>query len=168
MYTTKQKKSVSRQIDTYKKQKSRNITNYVSQRFDIPKNYEEHIKGECKDNVLTGGHSKSMMEAKWNSIKKQNLAIIGNQQDSRAFKASWKITEYKATGGNRKRSETTTKKYIGSPKESTFFPNSWDYNTIKREIESVTLTSGSNYGESKSGIMIAKSGNTAYPIVSGR
>ena len=160
------KEKVSRRIDDSERvmrkrinnlEKGGNYTNRVYQKFEIPANYEEHVKGECKKNKLTGGHSQQLMASKWNSFEGENLTIKGTQKNDEVYTANWFIKKYK--------NGQELKKYIGPPKESTFFPDSWNYARIQNEIKSVSLTKGKNYGESISGIKIAKSGDTAYPVI---
>lgn len=159
MYETRQnKEKVSRRTNTDDAHQSIKSKNYVYQKIDIPRNYEEHIKGECDGKNLTGGHSQPLMVSKWNQIEPDNLKIIGVQNDDEPYEAEWTINSYT----DKKRVKKFGRKVN---KKSTFFPNNWNYNEIVKQIRSVCLMGGYNFGASESGKFIAKSGNTVYPII---
>lgn len=116
----------------------------VVQKFEVPKNYDKHVKGEIKNEKYTGGHSQPLMADTWGA----DLNIAGTQSNEKAYKASWNLKSKKA-----------------KPKDSTFYPDLWSYKKIEDQIKSTILMGGKNYAESNSGIIIAKSGDTAYPVL---
>lgn len=125
--------------------------------WDLDENkLKQHIGGEynASSNSLVGGHSKKVMK----EFHGENVSITNENGGGGGgiFNSCWLLKDKNA-----------------SSKNSTFFPNNWSWDTIKKQIKESSFTSesrGTNHHlksgikKTKSGIYIKKSGDTIYPV----
>ncbi|RNF29525.1 hypothetical protein NM04_17325 [Massilia aurea] len=103
-------------------------------------NLIDHLSGEEKKGVLSGGHLLSDMKKKY-----PNLLISGETNDDSPWEGWW--SDGKA-----------------NPKWSSFFPASWTRNSLVEQLWGSSQCKGGRLF--KCGIAISKTGDTFYPWVS--
>ena len=122
--------------------------------WDLPEDeLKRHIGGEYRNGAHVGGHSKKVMK----EFHKNNFTITTpGGGGGGIYSSDWFLNAHRET-----------------PKNSTFFPDNWSWDTIKRQIENASEnaeTRGHNHNlrpgikKTKAGIYIKKAGDTIYPV----